>query len=126
MHFSKFFLILGSLNGALAVLLGAFGAHGLKKSLSPERLNLWHTGVEYHFYHALALLVVGILALHFQETRGLQWAGWSFLIGIVLFSGSLYGLSISGVKILGAITPLGGLAFIIGWALMGISLFKAN
>ena len=122
---AKLFLSIGSISGALAVMLGAFGAHGLKDKLSEEMLKVWQTGVEYHFYHTFALLAVGLLALKFQSGF-LNASGWSFLAGTVIFSGSLYALSLSGVKILGAITPIGGLMFIVGWILLAVAVIKAG
>ncbi len=122
---AKLFLSLGSISGALAVMIGAFGAHGLKEKLSAEMLTIYKTGVEYHFYHTLALLVVGLLALKFQSGL-LAAGGWSFAAGIVIFSGSLYALSISGVRVLGAITPIGGLCFIAGWVLLLLAILKSN
>lgn len=120
----KIFIVLGSLNAFLSVVLGAFGAHGLKNKLSPEMLAIYQTGVQYHMYHAIGLILIGMLA-YWLDPSTLNWAGWSLLIGIILFSGSLYVLSISGIKWLGAITPLGGLAFLIGWLLIVIAAFRA-
>ena len=109
------FLMLGSINGLLAVALGAFGAHGLKNLLDAQGHAWWETAVHYHGLHALALLAVGIVALHGPSSRPLRWAGWAFTLGIVLFCGSLYALALTGVRGLGAITPLGGVAFLIAW-----------
>ncbi len=120
---AKLFLSLGSISGALAVIIGAFGAHGLKTKLCEEMLAIYKTGVEYHFYHTLALLAIGLLALHYTSAL-LTASGWSMVSGIVIFSGSLYALSISGVKVLGAITPIGGLFFILGWVLFAIAVVK--
>ncbi|MEE9367321.1 MAG: DUF423 domain-containing protein [Pontiella sp.] len=122
---AKLFLSLGSISGALAVIIGAFGAHGLKDKLCDQMLAVYKTGVEYHFYHTLALLGIGLLALH-VESKLLTASGWSMAVGILLFSGSLYALSTSGIKVLGAITPIGGLFFIIGWVLLTVAIFKAN
>lgn len=122
---AKLFLSLGAVSGALGVMIGAFGAHGLKDKLTEEMLKVYQTGVQYHFYHTFALLVVGLLALKFQSGL-LTSSGWSFLAGILIFSGSLYALSISGVKVLGAITPIGGLFFIVGWILLAVSVLKAG
>lgn len=115
---SKFFLSAGAINAALAVILGAFAAHGLKSRLSPEMLEVFQTGVQYHFYHALGLLIVGVLAIHFPESGYLRWSGWLMLAGIIIFSGSLYLLSTSGIAWLGAVTPLGGISFIAAWILL--------
>jgi uncharacterized membrane protein YgdD (TMEM256/DUF423 family) len=120
----KLFIILGSLNAFLTVVLGAFGAHGLKNKLSPEMLDVYQTGVQYHMYHAIGLILVGMLSQWLSPST-LSWAGWTFMIGIVLFSGSLYVLSISGIKWLGAITPLGGLAFLLGWLFIFVAAIRA-
>jgi len=114
------FLLLGSLAGFLGVGLGAFGAHGLKTRLSAEMLAVFETGVRYQMYHALALLVVSAAIGHLGSARLLVGAGWLFVAGIVLFSGSLYALALSGVTTLGAITPIGGLAFLGGWACLAL------
>lgn len=114
---------LGAAYGFLAVALGAFGAHALKARLSTEMLAVWRTGVEYHFYHALALLLLGIIARQTPSTM-LNASGACFAIGVLLFSGSLYALALSDVRILGAITPLGGLLFLAGWVLLGYAVLK--
>jgi uncharacterized membrane protein YgdD (TMEM256/DUF423 family) len=114
---AKLFITLASLSGMLAVAFGAFGAHALKNRLDEYALGVFQTAVQYHFYHSLALLAVGVIALgQHPGSALLRSSGWLFVIGIVVFSGSLYLLSISGLRWLGAITPLGGLAFIAGWA----------
>lgn len=120
----KIFTALGSINALIAVLLGAFGAHALKSRLSAEMLEIFQTGVQYHFYHALGLLAVGIIAYHLPDSGWLKWSGWLMLAGIIIFSGSLYILSTSGIKWLGAITPIGGTAFIIAWILLTIAVLK--
>lgn len=112
---SKLFLVLASLNGFLAVSLGAFAAHALRERLTPELLNTFQTGVQYHMYHALALFGVGMLSLQFPNNNLVRAAGFLFMLGIILFSGSLYTLSLTGVRWLGAITPLGGVAFLAAW-----------
>ena len=122
---AKLFLSLGAISGALGVIIGAFGAHGLQVKLSEKMLTVYQTGAQYHFYHTFALLAVGLLALKFESSL-LTSSGWSFLIGILLFSGSLYALSISGISKLGAITPIGGLFFIIGWTLLATAVLKAS
>jgi uncharacterized membrane protein YgdD (TMEM256/DUF423 family) len=106
---------LTALSGALAVMLGAFAAHSLKGSLTPQMLDTYQTGVLYHFIHTLALL--GALNLPINQ-RSLHWAARSFMLGIVLFSGSLYLIAVSGISVLGIITPVGGSAFIAGWLLL--------
>lgn len=108
---------------ALAVALGAFGAHGLKSQLSTEMLQTFKTGVDYHFYHALGLLLIGILAVSFPSDL-IKWSAILLTAGIILFSGSLYALAITGIKWLGAITPLGGLSFIAGWVLLFLAIWK--
>jgi len=108
---------------ALAVAIGAFGAHGLKAHLSTEMLQTYKTGVEYHFYHALGLLLIGILSISFPSSL-LNWSAILLAIGIILFSGSLYVLAITGIKWLGAITPFGGLSFIAGWVLLFVAVLK--
>jgi uncharacterized membrane protein YgdD (TMEM256/DUF423 family) len=117
----RFFFTAGCLMAFLAVALGAFGAHALKDRLAPDMLNIFEVGVRYHMYHALALLAVGWATARWPESH-LNAAGWAFLIGIIIFSGSLYVLSIFGIRWLGAITPIGGLAFLIGWAILVWSL----
>lgn len=118
------FLFLGGLNGFLSVALGAFGAHILEGKLSEHYLSTWQTGVQYQMFHAVALLAIGILISRFPDSSLLSWSGWLFLVGIVLFSGSLYILSISGIKVLGAITPLGGVSFLAGWILLMVASSK--
>lgn len=120
---SKTILVVASVLLALAVAAGAFGAHALKAQLSAEMLQTWKTAVDYHFYHALGLLVIGALALLLPDLP-LKWPAILLLSGIVLFSGSLYVLSITGTKWLGAITPLGGLSFIAGWLLLAFTVWK--
>ena len=120
------FIVIGALAAMLAVLLGAFGAHGLRNLVSPAGLATYHTGVEYHFYAAFGLIVVGLLESKRHDgadataamDRGLAWAGWLMLTGIVMFSGSLYALTLTGMRSLGMITPLGGVSFIVSWALL--------
>lgn len=123
---AKIILLLGSLNAMLAVVLGAFGAHALKAKLSPELLTVYQTAVQYHFYHALGLLAVGVLILWMPATTLLKYSGGVMLAGIVLFSGSLYLLSVTGLRLLGAITPIGGLCFIVGWLLLAIAIWRAG
>nr|WP_074692111.1 DUF423 domain-containing protein [Alicyclobacillus hesperidum] len=112
------FAIAGAVFAFLSVAIGAFGAHVMADRMSADMLNVYHTGDQYQMYHALALLAVGILLHLGIGGRAMHWAGWLFSVGIVLFSGSLYVLSISGVKALGAITPIGGLCFLAGWICM--------
>ncbi len=110
----RLFFVLGSVLGFLGVALGAFAAHVLKGSLAPEMQAVFETGVRYQMYHALALLAVAWASMHWPG-RVLNAGGWLMVAGTILFSGSLYALSLSGVRGLGAITPLGGLALLAGW-----------
>ncbi len=114
------FLLVGAVAGFLAVGLGAFGAHGLRGRLSPEMLAVFETGVRYHMYHALAIVLTGLIAARWSGWL-VHTAGWCFAAGIVLFSGSLYALALSGVTVLGAITPIGGLLFLAGWACLAFA-----
>lgn len=115
---ARFFLIAGALSAALAVVLGAFGAHGLRGRLPADLLAIYQTGCQYHVYHALGMLAVGLLGLHLPASTALRASGCLMLAGTVLFSGSLYLLAITGQRWLGAITPLGGVAFIGAWLLL--------
>jgi uncharacterized membrane protein YgdD (TMEM256/DUF423 family) len=114
---AKLFLVLGSLAAAAGVALGAFGAHALRARLAPDPLAVWQTAVQYHFWHALALLAIAIAALHLPASASLRWAGWLMVAGLVLFSGSLYVLVLTGARWLGAVTPFGGTAWIAAWLL---------
>ncbi|GAA4441617.1 DUF423 domain-containing protein [Ravibacter arvi] len=119
----KFFLQAGALFGALAVVLGAFGAHALKASLSAaNRLETFETAVRYQFYHALALVLVGILMKFVGgDTKLLTWSGYSFIGGILIFSGSLYAICFTGITKFGATAPIGGLLMILGWVLIFVA-----
>lgn len=119
---SHFMAIAGVL-AALGVGMGAFGAHVLEPRLSPRMLSIFHTAVQYHLVHALGLLGVGLLLVH-HDSAPLRLSAWLLLAGIVVFSGSLYVLSLSGVRWLGAITPLGGLAFMAGWLLLAYGAWR--
>ncbi|WP_435011187.1 DUF423 domain-containing protein [Tundrisphaera lichenicola] len=112
---------IGAILGGIAVTAGAFGAHGLKERIDARSLEVFETAAKYQMYHALALIAVGLLAMAGRTGAALSVAGWSFLLGTLIFSGTLYGLSISGIKWLGAITPIGGLAFIVGWIALAIA-----
>lgn len=114
MNTGQFALLAGSIYGLLGVLLGAFGAHAMRDRLSPEMLRVWETAVQYQFWHALALLAVGLLAARVAGTW-LNAAGVAFALGVLIFSGSLYALALTGVRVLGAVTPFGGLLLIAGW-----------
>jgi uncharacterized membrane protein YgdD (TMEM256/DUF423 family) len=111
----RLFFSIGAASALIGVAAGAFGAHGLRDRLTPDLLAVWETAVRYQLYHALALLAVA-WALSRWPGRAGEAAGWLFVVGTVLFSGSLYALSLSGQRWLGAITPLGGVAFLAGWA----------
>jgi len=118
------FFGIGTLLAGLAVGLGAFGAHGLRQVLSPEDLATFEIGVRYQMYHALALLAVGWASTRL-ESGALTAAGWLFVIGIALFSGSLYALVLTGQRWLGAVTPIGGVAFLAGWVLLAWAALRA-
>jgi uncharacterized membrane protein YgdD (TMEM256/DUF423 family) len=112
----RLFFVLGSASAGMAVALGAFGAHALKARLSPEMLAVYETGVRYQMFHALALLAVAWACSRWPGSAAISSSGWLFVAGTLLFSGSLIALSLTGVRGLGAITPIGGLAFVLGWA----------
>lgn len=119
----KLFLLLGVINGFIAVALGAFGAHGLEGKISEKMLKTWEKAVNYQMFHTMALFVVGILMG--KVTGGNMTAsGWMFFIGILLFSGSLYVYSVTSIKTFAMITPLGGLSFLVGWILLGYGVMK--
>lgn len=120
----RVFTAWGALLAMLSVAIGAFGAHILKSTLSESSMAVYETGVQYHMMHALGILIVGLAAGHWGESRRLRWTGGLLIAGIVLFSGSLYVLSISGIKVLGAITPIGGVCFIVGWLLFAMEAFS--
>ncbi|KAA0978279.1 DUF423 domain-containing protein [Pseudomonas sp. ANT_H12B] len=119
------FLMLAAFFGFTGVALGAFAAHGLKNRLTPEYLTIFHTGVTYQLVHTLALLGVALLATQIPG-RLVAWAGASFVIGILLFSGSLYLLTMTGISKLGIITPFGGLAFLVGWLCLGLAAWRLS
>lgn len=120
----RLFIILAGLFGFLGVALGAFGAHGLQNMVEAQHLAVWHTGVQYQMYHSLALLAVALLAVNHIHLGLARWAAWAFVIGICLFSGSLYAIVLLEVKNLGMITPIGGLFFLMGWLLLIIAAIK--
>ena len=113
----RFFFTCGAIAAFIGVGFGAFGAHALKDRLSPDMLNIFEVGVRYQMYHALGLLAVAWGISRWPESN-LNAAGWAFIVGIIIFSGSLYILSIFGIRWLGVVTPLGGLAFLVGWAIL--------
>ena len=120
------FVALGAINLAVAVMLGAFGAHGLKARLTAEQMAWWHTGCEYHFIHALGLLGLGVLAASRPELRLPAGIGISLQVGIVIFCGTLYALALGAPRWFGAITPIGGTAFIIGWVWLALTAWRAG
>lgn len=121
----KFVLISGCVLACLAVAIGAFAAHGLKDFLiETQRLATFETAVKYHFYHSFALLFVGLLQFQLPKSTKLNQAGILFFVGIVIFSGSLYTLSLTGITWLGAITPFGGVGFILGWFFCALAIWK--
>jgi uncharacterized membrane protein YgdD (TMEM256/DUF423 family) len=123
---AKLFLILGAANAALGVVFGAFGAHALKARLPAELLAVYQTGVHYHLFHALGLLIVGLMATQLPASGYLKWSGGLMLAGIVLFSGSLYLLSVAGWRALGMVTPFGGVAFMAAWVMFTVAVLKAD
>jgi len=122
----KLFLVLGALAAMLAVVLGAFGAHALRARLTPDLLAIYQTAVQYHFWHALGLLLIGVVAIHMPASLTLKWSGWVMLAGIALFSGSLYVLALTGARWLGAVTPFGGAAFILSWLLLAVAVARGS
>ena len=120
----RLFLLAGAISGFVGVGAGAFGAHGLRARLTPELLSVFETAVRYQMYHALALLGVAVLTTVRGESGLLTASGWLFVAGMLLFSGSLYLLSVTGVRMFGAITPLGGVCFLLGWALLFVSVLR--
>jgi len=111
---------------ALAVAMGAFGAHIVQDMLTSDRFEVYKTGVEYHFYHALGLLILGVISIKIPGSRWLKWSGYCLISGIVIFPGSLYILTLTDTGWLGAITPIGGVAFIFGWIFLVIGVLKAD
>ncbi|MGG7619419.1 DUF423 domain-containing protein [Bacillus coreaensis] len=120
----KTFIIIGAINAFLSVALGAFGAHGLEGRVEQKYLEIWKTGVTYQMFHATGLLIVGVLLGRLPANALLSWSGWMMLIGIILFSGSLYVMTLTKISILGAITPLGGLSFLAAWILIIVAAVK--
>ncbi|MCW8888559.1 MAG: DUF423 domain-containing protein [Gammaproteobacteria bacterium] len=121
---AKFFIIAAALSGFLAVSLGAFGAHAMKDSLSPAAMEVYRTAVQYQMFNTTALLIIGLLALKFRQSLTLRWSGYLMIGGIVLFCGSLYGVSISGIRGLGLITPIGGILMLISWIMLAFAARK--
>ena len=119
----RVFLIIGAVSGLLSVVFGAFGAHGLQDLLPAQHLEWWHKAVDYQALHSLALLASGLLALQ-HPSKPLQFSAWSVLLGLLLFSGSLYLMALTGIRSLGMITPFGGMAFIIGWCCLALAAWR--
>jgi len=122
---TRLFVVLGSLSACVAVALGAFAAHALKEKLPADLFNIWEVGVRYHLYHALGLIAVGWVAAQFPGSP-IATAGWLFVAGTILFSGSLYVLSLTGIRWLGAITPIGGVCFLAGWLWLAWSIWRSS
>lgn len=126
---SNTWIVIGAVSAFISVMAGAFGAHSLSATLSPRMMEVFQTGVQYQTMHSLALIGFGLWCLHYPQAAAhfsVLIAGWAFVLGIVLFSGSLYGLALSEIKILGAITPLGGLSFLVGWASFALTVYRAS
>ena len=122
---SKLIICCGALSAALSVILGAFAAHALKSRMPPETLAVFQTGVQYQFYHSLGLILIGLSVQVTKASALLTSAGWLMLAGMLLFSGSLYLISFSGIRSFGLITPVGGTAFIVAWLLLAIGILRA-
>ncbi len=122
---TRLFGAMGAVAMALGVALGAFGAHGLRARVAADLLDVWHTAVQYHVYHALGLFVVAAVAHLLPEAHHVRWAGWLMLVGVLFFSGSLYILVLTGTRWLGAITPVGGVAFIAAWLTLAWSIWRS-
>lgn len=125
MNADRKFFILGAVFAALGVATGAFGAHALEGQLSEDLVSIFETGARYQLIHALALLAAGWASTRWSE-KHTTIAGWAFVVGILIFSGSLYALSLSGIRVLGAITPIGGVAFIVGWLMLAWAAWKSR
>jgi uncharacterized membrane protein YgdD (TMEM256/DUF423 family) len=123
---AKLFISTGAILAALSIILGAFGAHGLRIKLEPRMLEVWQTGVDYHMYHALGLILIGILSHQIGNSALIKWSGGLMFIGILFFSGSLYLLALTGLRWLGAMAPLGGISFIVSWLLLTLTLLRVN
>ncbi|MBM3264171.1 MAG: DUF423 domain-containing protein [candidate division Zixibacteria bacterium] len=119
----RLFILLGALSAFVGVAAGAFGAHALKTRLPVDLFDIFEVGVRYQMYHALGLLAIG-LVISRQPSASLTVAGWMFVVGTIFFSGSLYVLSLTGIRWMGAITPLGGVAFLVGWVMLAYNVWK--
>jgi len=123
----RVFLVIAAISGGLSVAAGAFSSHALREKLSEQSLSIFETGARYQMYHAITLLLVALLLSQKQFPQPtLVAAGWAFIAGIAVFSGSLYALSLTGVKVLGAVAPLGGAAFMVGWGCLAIAAFGSK
>lgn len=120
----KLFMIVGAIMAFLSVALGAFGAHGLQGRISAHMLDVWEKGVDYQMFHAVGLFIVAFAADKWRNSRLVIWSGFFIFLGIILFSGSLYALSTTGISILGIITPFGGVSFLAGWVLLMLAAFR--
>lgn len=123
---ARIFLMIAAVSGFFSVIIGAFAAHGLKQMLAPELIDVVKTGVQYQMYHALALLLVALWLSHKPAARGLKAGGLAFILGSLLFSGSLYALALGAPRWLGPVTPLGGLCFLIGWLLLLVAAWRSK
>ena len=123
---TQLYLFLGSINAGLSIILGAFGAHYLKNYITNELIKTFNTGVEYHFYHSFGLFVIAFVFYLLPDSKLLKWSGRLMMMGILLFSFSLYILSITGIRSLGIITPFGGLAFVSAWVLLATAIIKVK
>jgi len=121
---SRPLLFCAAISGFATVALGAFGAHALRDILSSDMLTVWQTGVQYQGVHSLAILLIGLLSSQWPDARGIRPAGWLMLLGILLFSGSLYLMATTGIRGLGIITPFGGVAFLAGWATLAYAIYR--
>jgi|JI10StandDraft_1071094.scaffolds.fasta_scaffold142575_1 uncharacterized membrane protein YgdD (TMEM256/DUF423 family) len=122
----RYYLLTSTALGFLAVAIGAFGAHGLKEIIGPERMPVFETGNKYHFYHTIVSLIVLLLAKQYGFNLYLKLSYFSFLLGIFLFSVSLYALAITGIRLLGVITPFGGVSFLCGWIMLGMAIVQSR
>lgn len=120
------FLLIGALSAGISVAAGAFGAHGLKARITPDLLVIWETGARYQMYHALGLVAAAWAASRGAGAQGAAaWAGWLFVAGTIIFTGSLYALALTGIRGLGAVTPFGGVAFLAGWVALALAALRA-
>jgi uncharacterized membrane protein YgdD (TMEM256/DUF423 family) len=126
MKWFRFVLIIAAISGMLAVVLGAFGAHALRGQVAQDMMNVYQTAVQYHFYHTLVLLLMGFLAIKLQHNAWLIWSVVLMIAGLLLFCGSLYLLAVSGHRWLGAITPVGGVCFIVAWLLLAMAVWRTK